>query len=110
MEKKRKRIIKREVESSNGNRNKFSFKQAYDYFYSSKKAGIPQGFTPHDFRRQSITEMLANGASLFTVMSIAGHSKAETTKKYVHFNEETIKNQHDLYSPVAKKRNRGRRR
>lgn len=75
----------------------------------AKKAGIERGFTPHDFRRQAITEMLANGASLFTVMSIAGHAKPETTKRYVHFDETMIKNQHDLYSPVAKKRNKRKR-
>jgi integrase/recombinase XerD len=75
-----------------------------------KKAGITKSFSCHDFRRQSITEMLKNGASIFTVMSIAGHQQIGTTKKYVHFDEETIKNQHDLYSPVVKMRSKYRRR
>jgi integrase/recombinase XerD len=69
-----------------------------------KAAGISKNFSCHDFRRMAISEMLKNGASIFTVMSIAGHSQLSTTKKYVHFDEETIKNQHELYSPVVKMR------
>jgi integrase/recombinase XerD len=73
-----------------------------------KKAGISKPFTCHDFRRQSITEMLASGASLFAVQSIVGHSEISTTKKYVHFDEQTIKNQHELYSPLVKVKRKGK--
>ncbi|WP_042456690.1 tyrosine-type recombinase/integrase [Neobacillus dielmonensis] len=73
-----------------------------------KKAGINKTFTCHDFRRQSITEMLASGASLFAVQSIVGHSQISTTKKYVHFDEQIIKNQHELYSPLVKVKKRGK--
>lgn len=65
-----------------------------------KKAGINKKFSCHDFRRQSITEMLKNGASVFAVQSIAGHSQISTTRKYVFFDDETIRLQHDLYSPL----------
>lgn len=75
-----------------------------------KKAGIDKPFSCHDFRRQSITEMLKNGASLFAVQAIAGHSQIQSTKKYVHFDEETIKNQHQLYSPVVKMRTKFKKR
>lgn len=75
-----------------------------------KKAGITKSFSCHDYRRQSITEMLKNGASVFAVMAIAGHQQISTTKKYVHFDEDTIKNQHELYSPVVKMRSKNRRR
>ncbi|MED1206147.1 tyrosine-type recombinase/integrase [Heyndrickxia acidicola] len=68
------------------------------------KANIDKQFSCHDFRRQSITEMLKNGASIWAVQSICGHSQITTTKKYVHFDEQTIKNQHELYSPVVKMR------
>jgi integrase/recombinase XerD len=73
-----------------------------------KKAGITKPFSCHDFRRQSITEMLASGASIFAVQSIVGHSQISTTKKYVHFDEQTIKNQHELYSPLVKIKQRGK--
>lgn len=65
-----------------------------------KKAGIDKNFSCHDFRRQSITEMLKNGASLFAVQKIAGHSQISTTRRYVQFDDETIKKQHEMYSPL----------
>ncbi|MCM3764620.1 tyrosine-type recombinase/integrase [Neobacillus niacini] len=73
-----------------------------------KKAGITKPFSCHDFRRQSITEMLASGASLFAVQAIVGHSQISTTKKYVHFDEQVIKNQHELYSPLVKVKRKGK--
>ncbi|WP_391117414.1 tyrosine-type recombinase/integrase [Psychrobacillus sp. L3] len=66
------------------------------------KAGITKEFSCHDFRRQSVTEMLKNGASVFAVQRIAGHSQISTTKRYVHFDEDVIREQHDLYSPINK--------
>lgn len=75
-----------------------------------KMADIHKNFSCHDFRRMSISEMLKNGASLFSVMSISGHSQLQTVKKYVHFDEQTIKNQHELYSPVVKMRLKRKRR
>jgi len=65
-----------------------------------KKAGINKEFSCHDFRRQSVTEMLKNGASVFAVQHIAGHSQISTTRKYVFFDDGIIKDQHDLYSPI----------
>lgn len=64
------------------------------------KAGITKNFTCHDFRRQGITELLKNGASLFAVQAIAGHSQISTTKKYVFFDEQTLQKQHSMYSPL----------
>ncbi|EOV9525130.1 tyrosine-type recombinase/integrase [Bacillus cytotoxicus] len=72
------------------------------------KAGITKHFSCHDFRRQFCTEFLANGGSVFSLQSIVGHSQISTTRKYVRFDEQMIKNQHELYSPVAKLR-RGRK-
>ncbi|WP_371261537.1 hypothetical protein [Bacillus sp. MUM 116] len=55
-----------------------------------------------------MTEMLASGASMFAVQAIVGHSQISTTKKYVHFDEQIIKNQHELYSPLVKVKRRGK--
>lgn len=66
-----------------------------------KMAGISKNFTCHDFRRQGITELLKNGASLFAVQAIAGHSQISTTRKYVFFDEQTVQKQHSLYSPMT---------
>lgn len=68
------------------------------------KAGITKHFSCHDFRRQFCTEFLANGGSVFSLQSIVGHSQISTTRKYVRFDEQMIKNQHELYSPVVKLR------
>lgn len=73
------------------------------------KAGIEKDFSCHDFRRQAVTDMLANGASIWAVQAIVGHSQIATTKKYVHFDERTLRNQHDLYSPVVKMRTQNRK-
>lgn len=72
------------------------------------KAGITKSFSCHDFRRQFCTEFLANGGSVFSLQSIVGHSQLSTTQKYVRFDEQMIKNQHELYSLVVKMR-RGRK-
>ncbi|KMY50560.1 tyrosine-type recombinase/integrase [Peribacillus loiseleuriae] len=69
-----------------------------------QKAGITKSFSCHDFRRQYCTEFLDSGGSLFALQAIVGHSEISTTRKYVRFDEEMIKNQHELYSPVAKLR------
>ncbi len=74
------------------------------------RAGITKQFSCHDFRRQYCTEFLSHGGSLFALQSIVGHSQISTTRKYVRFDEQTIKNQHELYSPVAKMRYRHNRR
>ncbi|WP_410775390.1 tyrosine-type recombinase/integrase [Ectobacillus funiculus] len=74
-----------------------------------EKAGITKRFTCHDFRRQFCTEFLAEGGSLFSLQSIVGHSQISTTRKYVRFDEQMIKNQHELYSPVMKLRQKFKR-
>ncbi|CAG9611819.1 Tyrosine recombinase XerC [Bacillus rhizoplanae] len=74
-----------------------------------EKAGITKRFSCHDFRRQFCTEFLAEGGSLFSLQSIVGHSQISTTRKYVRFDEQMIKNQHELYSPVVKLRQKFKR-
>ncbi len=59
------------------------------------KAGIEKGFSCHDFRRQFMTEMLKNGASLFVVQKIAGHSQIQRMRRYVQFDDDVIRGQHD---------------
>ncbi|WP_046180544.1 tyrosine-type recombinase/integrase [Domibacillus tundrae] len=45
------------------------------------KAGIEKDFSCHDFRRQAVTDMLANGASIWAVQAIVGHVNILPTKR-----------------------------
>jgi integrase len=47
-----------------------------------RDAGVP--LSPHRLRHTSSTDLLERGASLATVMKIAGHSQIATTQGYMH--------------------------
>lgn len=46
-----------------------------------KQAGIAE-FSPHDFRRTAISEMLDRGTDIATVAKIVGHDSLDTTRRY----------------------------
>ena len=47
----------------------------------AKQAGVKE-FSPHDFRRTFVGDMLNKGVDIATVANIAGHSSIETTRRY----------------------------
>lgn len=55
------------------------------------KAGIKGNVTLHCTRHSFCTALLQSGADIYTVMSLAGHSRIETTAKYLHSNKQKQK-------------------
>ena len=74
-----------------------------------KEAGIDKRVSPHSLRHQFCRDYILNGGDVFTLQRIVGHADIQTTRKYVQMTGVDIKDQHALYSPVARIRKRPRK-
>lgn len=54
-------------------------------------AGISEHYTPHQLRHACASRLLHNGAPLTAIQEFLGHSRLETTFRYLHGNEEGLK-------------------
>lgn len=68
------------------------------------KAGIKKRVSPHSFRHQFCLDYILNGGDVFSLQRIVGHADITTTRKYVQMSGTDLKNQHALYSPLARLR------
>jgi len=66
-----------------------------------KKAGL-QGVrcSPHTFRHTFCIQFLRNGANLFSLQQITGHSSLEVLRGYVALAESDVKTAHAKFSPA----------
>lgn len=53
----------------------------------------------HKFRHLYATELLKNGADIYTVKELLGHQDLEMTKRYLDFTNDEIKNNNQKFNP-----------
>ncbi|ATG97798.1 tyrosine-type recombinase/integrase [Mesoplasma lactucae] len=70
----------------------FSLYQTYSKkkIYSLIKKYWPEWVTPHTFRRSFCTNLIRNGANIKIVSLVMGHSRIETTARYMHFTSNDV--------------------
>ncbi|CAG8602546.1 2817_t:CDS:2 [Ambispora leptoticha] len=56
----------------------------------TKKAGIDKQISPHTFRRSLATNSNNKEVRLTTIQKVSGHSRLDTTSRYIHNSYEEI--------------------
>ncbi|MYL44410.1 tyrosine-type recombinase/integrase [Virgibacillus halodenitrificans] len=78
-------------------------KRLFEY---KREAGIEKRVSPHIFRHMFCRNFILSGGDIFTLQRIVGHANITTTRKYIQMDDKSIRNQHSLYSPVLRIRNK----
>ncbi len=68
--------------------------------FSLKKTLNIDILSSHKFRHLYATQLLKNGADIFTVKELLGHEKLENTQRYLDFTNEEIKQNNFKYNPL----------
>jgi len=72
--------------------NAFSYTSAQKAFQKLKElAGITDDLRIHDLRHSFASIAINNGASLYEVQHLLGHHNSQTTQRYAHLSEETLR-------------------
>jgi site-specific recombinase XerD len=66
----------------------------------ARAAGIGQPVSPHGLRRTFAVEILKNGANVFSLREMLGHTNLQMTQKYLLLAQADVEDQHRLYSPA----------
>ncbi len=67
--------------------------------YTKKQHGINVS-SIHAFRRTFATMYIQNGGNLFALQQLLGHSKLETTRKYVNLALKDLQDNYEQYNPL----------
>jgi integrase/recombinase XerD len=65
-----------------------------------QRAGIKGNCSPHALRRSFAVQTLRNGANVFSVQAMLGHSDLEMTRRYCALAQTDVEAQHRQFSPV----------
>jgi integrase/recombinase XerD len=66
----------------------------------TERLGFKKRIHPHLFRHSASEMFLKQNGSVRVLQSILGHHSLDVTMRYAHILDETIKEQHDLFSPL----------
>lgn len=66
----------------------------------TKVADIKTSCSPHAFRRTFAVQTLRNGANVFSVQAMLGHTNLEMTRQYCRMAVADVENQHRHFAPV----------
>jgi integrase len=61
------------------------------WFASALRRARIRDFRWHDLRHSFCTRLAQNGANAFVIMKAAGHKSAQTSARYIHLNEATMR-------------------
>lgn len=75
-----------------------------------RRANINKQVHPHTFRHSCATDMLNNGADIYSVAEVLGHANINTTKRYLHIANRQLRKNYDKYHTDATKKPRKRSR